>query len=226
MQSRNPDMVTILGTAPPPQALLVDDRPDSATYSATRVCGLSWVFAVADCHFFPLSLCILFMAVSKSSFNHLEFIYEGYILLRLSLKLNSRQEKIFRSILCKRHHSYQGLWSHLPYCQLWGREVCTITNLAKSQSGLPDAWWYKCHFKPDLGGSFLVLGDGLDLMILHVVHIFLKLDQRIRSLISLWWCASSISYGGMECNSQVLQTWQKRFFFRKKLKRRMCPGKL
>ena len=56
MQSRNPDMVTILATAPPPQALLVDDRPDSAMYSATRVCGLSWIFAVADCHFFPLSL--------------------------------------------------------------------------------------------------------------------------------------------------------------------------
>ena len=149
MQNTNPDMVTILGTAPPPQALLVDDRPDSAMYSATRVCGLSWIFAVADCHFFPLSLfwCILFMAVSKSSFNYLEFIYEGYILLWLSLRLNSRQEKIFRSIFCKRHHNNQGLWSHLPYCKLWGREVCTITNLAKSQSGLPDAWWYKCHFK-------------------------------------------------------------------------------
>ena len=153
------------------------------------------------------------MAVSKSSFNYLEFIYEGYILSWLSLRLNSRQKKIFRSILCKRYHNYQGLWSHPHYCQLWGREVCTITNQAKSQSGLPDAWWYKCHFKPDPGGSFLFLCDGLDLLILHVVHILLKLYQRIRSLISLWRCASSISYGGMECNSQVLQTWLKRSFF-------------
>ena len=93
--------------------------------------------------FFPTVIvwCILFMAVSKSSFNYLEFIYEGYILSWLSLRLNSRQKKIFRSILCKRYHNYQGLWSHPHYCQLWGREVCTITNMAKSQSGLPDAWW-------------------------------------------------------------------------------------
>ena len=93
--------------------------------------------------FFPTVIvwCILFMAVSKSSFNYLEFIYEGYILSWLSLRLNSRQKKIFRSILCKRYHNYQGLWPHPHYCQLWGREVCTITNMAKSQSGLPDAWW-------------------------------------------------------------------------------------
>ena len=64
-------------------------RPFWLTTDQTVQCTLQPVF-VAFPEFlllltviFPTVIvwCILFMAVSKSSFNHLEFIYEGYILL-------------------------------------------------------------------------------------------------------------------------------------------------